>query len=136
MNAVRYTNLLLSTIATQAILAPAVVQPSTSVEPAVRMVEGVEGVEGEDQGYQSDASSSTMSLRDQLEQPLSPYSDLQSTTSTSTSRRGRHSSAIDKGLDPYGKGPAPDSETDDSPTGMYIPVVIHDKTRGLRRRTK
>lgn len=129
MNAVRYTDRLLSTIATQPILAPAVVQPRTSIEPAVRIVEGAEGG---DQDYQSDASSSTVSLFSQPARPLSPYSDLKPTST----RRGRHSSAIDKELDTYGKRPLSDSETDDSPTGMYIPVVIHDKARGFRRRTK
>ena len=95
----------------------------------------VETNEGEGRDYQSDASSSTVSLHNQPAQPLSLYSSLKS-TSTSTSRRGRYSSAIDKELDTYENKPASDSETEDSPIGMYIPVVIHDKARGLRRRTK
>lgn len=132
MNAVRYTDRLLSTIATQPTLAPAVAQPKTPIELAVHMVEGAEG---EDQDYQSDASSSTVSLFSQPARPLSLYSDLKP-TSTSKTRRGRHSSAIDQELDTYRKRPSSDSETDDSPTGMYIPVVIHDKARGFRRRTK
>jgi hypothetical protein len=132
VNAVRYNSCLLFTTATHPILAPAVIQPSMSIGPAIHMIEG------QDQGHQSDAPTSTVPLQNEPVQLLSPSPDLKSTTSRA-GRRGRHSSALDQ----LGKEPETceersesESEIDDSPTGMYVPAFIHDKARGLRRRTK
>jgi len=119
----QYTNFLLCTASTHPTLAPAVVQPRISSDDR-----------GEYQGCQSDAPAPTVLHNE----PAQPLSDLKSTVSRS-SRRGRHSSALNqlgKKLDTYEEKPESGSETDDSTTGMYIPAVIHDKARALRRRTK
>jgi len=127
VNIVRCVMFLSSTTATHLVLAPAVIQPGISVGLPIRMAEG------ESQGHQSDALASTVSLHNE---PIQP--PLKSTT-LSAGRRGRHSNALDqlgRELDTHDDKLESDSETDDSTTGMYIPAVIHDKARGLRRRTK